>query len=1306
MAGWRHPAMGDVPLYHPRLFTCRYVSFPSSNHRLLHHHHLDDSAPPTASPPLPLGTHHSHCWGHPQPTPLTFFYSPAPPPPSTPTMSTPGSPPWRPPPSRPPPPPPLSPPLCRRVVYAKARGAFTVDVPVASAGTYAVTLHWAEAWGGAAAVGRRVFDVAIGGEPTLTGVDVFATVGQRTALVRTATTTVGAERTVSITLTSRRRGGRPRRRPGGRRPPGRPPPPPAPAPPAAAPPAAAPRRPPPGGRPPAAAPPAAAPRRPPPRRPPPRPPPPGGRPPGGRPPGGRPPAAAPPAAAPRPPPPRPPPPRPPPPQPPPPSRRRAGYAAAPQRRWPCRRRLHPGRPLPDARRWRHPHPGHQHLGDGHCRHPRRRRVQHAAVGRGARLFLPAGAGRVRGDAPLCRGVPRAARVGGRLFSITAEGGGAPASVAAVDVFAAAGWATALTRTVEVEVVGAGGLRLTLTAAVQMVALQGIEVAAAATVADDTPRGMTQSPEIPMPAPAPPAPVVPAPTAPHPRRCPPPRRRTTLPTRSLTPSRRGHCQWRRRCLALGTTGVRLNVVDDGGNDSAAETVVTVAGSLARGAYCYYYKDVGGRCRPTRRAGPRPSTRRWRRGSPSPPPPPFPSGPPAATPFAQRCVFLYRVEADAEVAFAAAYAGGSVALTVGGETVLAPRRAGPRRRPGRCGWRRGCTPPKRPTRHAAGSAAAAMTLTAGGAPIPDAALEWDRATVVPIITSVSPAAGGLAQGTRVTIRGVGFYAPAPAVTFGGVPATGVARTGSTVLRVLAPAADGAGTVGVAVAGGGAVGGAAAAYTYEAGRAHPIKFRQTALKAADGKDFRIAGPTAIALGPDGRVYVGQYKEHVQALTIDGDYVVTDVCTSASVGDKRSVLSLSFDPLATGDGLRLLAATSILYYAQNHKQRRSAWDNGQVVVLRPGVGGSCLGVEAVLIDGLPVSNHDHAVQALEWDQQGALLLAAGGFTNQGANVKGIRLGGVDETPLSRRCCARPCTRRALTGESPMTRRSTSGRRGRRADRVGVAAGLRNAFDTVLHTNGALYGTDNGPNAGYGDVAVGCGASAKGYGQKDKLLRLTAGSYHGHPNRNRCTYHRNSDGAGGGYTPALADLGRSSMNGVLEFMGNAFGGALKHDLLIAKFSGRRGAGVTARARLSADGKAVTSLADLLPFSGLLLVQAATGAVLAPQTQKNRVTVYVPDYPPPPAAAPPAVAGVAPHRGRVGGGNGVTIAGHNFGAAPTATLGGRPCGNVRDVAADGTSFRCTAPAGVAGALVRVVVTAGGRGSATTPGRGDYWYMEV
>jgi len=115
--------------------------------------------------------------------------------------------------------------------------------------------------------------------------------------------------------------------------------------------------------------------------------------------------------------------------------------------------------------------------------------------------------------------------------------------------------------------------------------------------------------------------------------------------------------------------------------------------------------------------------------------------------------------------------------------------------------------------------------------------------------------------------------------------------------------------------------------------------------------------------------------------------------------------------------------------------------------------------------------------------------------------------------------------------------------------------------------------------------------------------------------------------------------------LGNASRGALKHDLLITKFSGSRGAGFTTRARLSADVKAVTSLADLLHFSGLLLVKAASGAVLASQTQKKSFTVNVPVSSPLLAAEPRSAAGAAPHCGRAGGGNGVAIAGHKFRAA-------------------------------------------------------------
>lgn len=945
----------------------------------------------------------------------------------------------------------------------------------------------------------------------------------------------------------------------------------------------------------------------------------------------------------------------------------------------------------------------------------------------------------------------AAFIGGRVFSITATGGGATVTLDKVDVFESAYWATASSRTLSVAVVGSGGLHLMLKSSVENAMLQGIEVMAAA--------GAPATP--PVVTPVPPTPMTPTGTA---AGAPPPtpddhfahavidphpsavvdidgngRQSVTLSAYD-SHTHRFHDDgssgellsfiWTAMATGeelgsgisvvvefpLGTTAVKLTVVDDGGNASDAESVVTVVGSLAPGAYCYYYAgNAGGEEKPIFAA--------VSEGLNFPTAASFPEGPQGRSGFKQRCLFLYKAPVDGAYAFDAAFASGEMELTVDGASVLAASAGGSSTASGQVWLAAGMHEAVTTYRHNSGGAAATVSVTAtGSGPMPKGSMEWDRATVVPVVTGIEPASGGLSQGTRVTVTGVGFYTADTQVTFGGVSATAVVRDGSTRLTVEAPAAAAAGDVDVVVTTGGGVAGEGGVsggltYTYEAAAADPIKFTETSLKSANGGDYYIAGPTSIALGPDGRVYVGQYKEYIQALTVDPTtHVVTDSCVSESVGEKRSVLSLAFDPMADGDGLSLLAATSLLYYTQNHGRPLSEWDNGEVVVLRPSTGDNCLVVDQVLLSGLPVSNHDHAVQALEWDQEGRLLLVAGGQTNMGANVRGIRLGGVDETPLSAAVLRAAVHAPSFDGHVTYDQ-TADARMSRQTGGWGVAvhaSGVRNSYAMVLHTNGELYGTDNGPNGGFGDVAIGCDASAAGFTQKDKLLRLSRGGYYGHPNRNRarddgrqCTYHRNAEASRGGYTEPLADLGRSSINGVTEYMANLFGGALKHDLLLAKFSGRSSSGSTQRVQLAAGGAGVASITDLFGFSGLLMAQTPAGVVLAPQPQKNRVLVAAPDYPTPPAAAGPVVVGVGPHRGRAAGGNTVTIAGHHFGEGiPAATIGGAPCTDVRAVAVDGRSFQCTAPRGTPGSLVRVVVTTSeGRVSAMTAGRGDYWYMD-
>ncbi|GAB0496805.1 hypothetical protein MMPV_008126 [Pyropia vietnamensis] len=936
--------------------------------------------------------------------------------------------------------------------------------------------------------------------------------------------------------------------------------------------------------------------------------------------------------------------------------------------------------------------------------------------------------------------------GMRVFSIAVgDGAGVLPVLSDFDIFSSVGAATAVRKEFTVDV-ATGGLVVSMTALVENVAVQAIEVYASGTRPAPTP--------VPTPAQTPP-PVGPADHFAH-------AVIDDIPTTidadgdgvaavSLTgfgshthrfvdgvAASLVRYTWVNNdtevllgqglsilaMLPLGTTNVRFEVEDSGGDVSAAFAAVTVAGSLAPGAYCYYYKasDVPASAFPLPQAvgdGPKPVYAAVAADLTFSAAADFPSGPHGSGQFVQRCSFLYKAPAAGNYSFSASFAG-SVAMTIGAETVFDEVSAAPSTAAGVVELAEGLHEGQ--LQYKLGTPAG-VSLNVNGSAVPATALEWDSATVLPVIVSLSPAAGGISGGDQVVISGIGFYTSSTEVLFGTTPATAVTKTGSTVLTVTTPSSISEQSVTVTVATGGAVpneGGVSNGLPFSySGSCPPIKFVSKTLAAAGGAaDQFIKAPTSIALGPDGRVYLGLYSSFVQAYTFDSDYVVTDVCTSQSLGASRSVLSLTFDPLAPGGNeLVLYATTGILYHEQRVGLPLEDWDNGQVVVLTPNTNGFCLGVAATPITGLPVGNHDHAAQALEWTQDGKLLISVGGMTNLGANVNGVQLGGLDETPLSAAYLIADVRKTGFDGA--VTYNGTTGERyvvqTGGFDVSVYATGVRNSYGSTLHTNGNLYATDNGPNKGFGDLPDGCFGSKPSLSAKDELLLITPGSYHGHPNRNRarndplqCDYYPPNAPASTGYTPTLANLEVSSMNGVIEYMANLWCGALKHDLLVSKFTGQLQAGETKRVQLGSGGTTVSSLTTLTQFSGLLMVPTASGAILAPQPQKNKLIIYEPVHPSPPAGAAPVVTAVVPHRGPLAGGNTVTIGGSGFGPSPSATLGGAACTGVKDVAPDGTSFRCTAPAGTPGGLVRVVVTRGGDGvsSNVTPGNGDYWYMTV
>jgi glucose/arabinose dehydrogenase len=94
-------------------------------------------------------------------------------------------------------------------------------------------------------------------------------------------------------------------------------------------------------------------------------------------------------------------------------------------------------------------------------------------------------------------------------------------------------------------------------------------------------------------------------------------------------------------------------------------------------------------------------------------------------------------------------------------------------------------------------------------------------------------------------------------------------------------------------------------------------------------------------------------------------------------------------------------------------------------------------------------------------------------------------------------------------------------------APGMRNPFDIVFHSNGKLYGTDNGPNKGFGNESIACNMKADDPYEPDELNLIQEGKYFGHPNRLRgsngdsrqCVYRRPSETTTESYSAPIAKL-------------------------------------------------------------------------------------------------------------------------------------------------------------------------------------------
>lgn len=564
------------------------------------------------------------------------------------------------------------------------------------------------------------------------------------------------------------------------------------------------------------------------------------------------------------------------------------------------------------------------------------------------------------------------------------------------------------------------------------------------------------------------------------------------------------------------------------------------------------------------------------------------------------------------------------------------------------------------------------------------EWEKN--VPFTTSTSPGSGPTYGGFPVAINGFGMY-NYPRVYFGSSEAKVLSIDSNKQITVSAPA--GSGSVPVTVSNGFGDGTTIATFDYFESELSQVKFSEDVVRNPDGSQFAIDEVTAITLGPDGLYYACSLDGFVHVLEIDASLTVVQHCKSPQMGQNRAALGIAFNPRDTEMPPKIYVSTSSLFW--KNKNTANSWDNGKIEVWQKG--GGCMEYKYDAVSGLPVSNHDHGVNAIQFLNNGDMLVAIGGSTNAGIHTNDDGIGGIPESPLSAAIIRFPLSKGdKFNGkieydqtDNPLTANIVSG------DVDVYASGIRNAFGFIPHSSGAFYAMTNGANADFGLASKDCQTLGGSVSEQDGLLNLKEGSYYGHPNRNRgryderqCTYVGAKDAnLPADYTRPLQLFG-SSTNGMAEYTANTFDFQLRGNLFLSKLSWS-GPGKVHRVVLSEDGNGIAMRSVFWEDGGLAMVMSPFGDLLMPKVKQAKIMALRPEYTP---REKVHVRAVSPRRGLASGGYSVMVSGSGFKEGMSLSFGGTECSELSRFASDGSSVWCAVPASEAGSKVVVVATVG------------------
>lgn len=771
--------------------------------------------------------------------------------------------------------------------------------------------------------------------------------------------------------------------------------------------------------------------------------------------------------------------------------------------------------------------------------------------------------------------------------------------------------------------------------------------------------------------------------------------------------------------LGVTRLKLTVIDNSCSIDEAETTVTVTASLQPGIYCYFYDGLnevplGG----TLQTGPTPhfaSEVPGLRFS-------FPNFDFRTSNFAMRCNLLLEVSTalrSARIKFST-FGTGHARVYKGKDLTIDTQQASDAVTELPVGITSFELTYLRTTRALPPKLKFLVNEVVPG----DNMVFYDRRMVLPVLTSLSPPDGQISGGTTIRASGYGLYQPLD-VFFGSTKLQPLKNDQSnTQFLVTSPAAP-AGFVDVFVKSPNGKKSNVLKFKYGSS-CDSVSFETRQMSSKKGiRTFNFV-PTCVEIWQDQKLYMGCVDGSVRVVGYDRNTLrVNSHCYSKPLVDNRfknpwgapasrSVLGITFHPADTEP--RPYVSTSTLYaHDREHisLNDKRAWMNGAVDRLKPGSdskdGMVCLVYDKTIVQNLPVSNHDHSVSSLLFDQNGDLLIGVGSMTNAG--LPGYKLGSWWENDLSSAILVAPLSKPSFNGKLIYKHSDQQYKaRKRRGDVEVYASGTRNPFGMSMTSNGDIYATDQGVNCAFGQIAGscshydegkaatwditvdwpggvkpqtgGCGSSAT---RPDKVLYIERGAFYGHANLARgaeeCAWiDPFSDmTARGGKPPKSYQsplmLVPSSVTGIHEYRGNHFCGGLRGDLLLSAYKG----GSTYRMSVSKK-KVLVKPYQLFKGGGLSFAENAHGELIFPQYNRKNIYIMTPRIT---AATQLSIVGVAPFRHGRKGGTMLTIGGNGFAPGATVSIGRWRC-TVRSWTS--VELQCVVPAVPSGGQYDISVT--------------------